>query len=43
MSFAQVYTRSVVGLNAPSVIVEVHLSQGLPAVTMVGLSETAVR
>lgn len=43
MSFAQVYTRSVVGLNAPSVIVEVHLSQGLPAVTMVGLAETAVR
>ncbi|MFW2177535.1 MULTISPECIES: YifB family Mg chelatase-like AAA ATPase [unclassified Moraxella] len=43
MSFAQVYTRSVVGLNAPSVIVEVHLSQGLPAVTIVGLPETAVR
>ena len=43
MSFAQVYTRSVVGLNAPSVMVEVHLSQGLPAVTMVGLPEAAVR
>lgn len=43
MSFAQVYTRSVVGLNAPSVIVEVHLSQGLPAITIVGLPETAVR
>lgn len=43
MSFAQVYTRSVVGLNAPSVMVEVHLSQGLPAVTMVGLPEMAVR
>lgn len=43
MSFAQVYTRSVVGLNAPSVMVEVHLSQGLPAVTIVGLPEAAVR
>lgn len=43
MSFAQVYTRSVVGLSAPSVMVEVHLSQGLPAVTMVGLPEAAVR
>ena len=31
MSFAQVYTRSVVGLHAPKVIIEVHLSQGLPA------------
>ena len=43
MSFAQVYTRSVVGLNAPRVMVEVHLSQGLPAVTIVGLPEAAVR
>lgn len=43
MSFAQVYTRSVVGLNAPSVMVEVHLSQGLPAITIVGLPETSVR
>lgn len=43
MSFAQIYTRSVVGLNAPSVMVEVHLSQGLPAVTMVGLPEASVR
>ena len=43
MSFAQVSTRSVVGLNAPIVMVEVHLSQGLPAVTMVGLPEAAVR
>lgn len=37
MSFAQVYTRSVVGLHAPKVIIEVHLSQGLPALTIVGL------
>ena len=43
MSFAQVYTRSVVGLHAPKVIIEVHLSQGLPALTIVGLPEAAVR
>src|SRR5699024_12323333 len=43
MSFAQVYTRSVVGLHAPQVIIEVHLSQGLPSLTIVGLPEAAVR
>ena len=43
MSFAQVYTRSVVGLHAPQVIIEVHLSSGLPALTIVGLPEAAVR
>lgn len=43
MSFAQVNTRSVVGLHAPQVMVEVHLSQGLPALTIVGLPEAAVR
>ena len=43
MSFAQVYTRSVVGLHAPQVIIEVHLSAGLPALTIVGLPEAAVR
>ncbi|MFA9486090.1 MULTISPECIES: YifB family Mg chelatase-like AAA ATPase [unclassified Moraxella] len=43
MSFAQVFTRSVVGLHASSVMVEVHLSQGMPALTIVGLAEAAVR
>ena len=43
MSFAQVYTRSVVGLHAPQVSIEVHLSQGLPALTIVGLPAAAVR
>lgn len=43
MSFAQVLTRSVVGLHAPQVLVEVHLSQGLPALTIVGLPEASVR
>lgn len=43
MSFAQVATRSVVGLSAPAVLVEVHLSQGLPALIIVGLPEAVVR
>ncbi len=43
MSLAQVFARSVVGLTAPEVLVEVHLSQGLPALTIVGLPEAAVR
>ena len=43
MSFAQVYTRSVVGLHAPKVIIEVHLSQGPPALTIVGMPEASVR
>ena len=43
MSFAKVFTRSVVGLQAPQVFVEVHLSQGLPALTIVGLPEASVR
>ncbi|MBE9578017.1 MULTISPECIES: YifB family Mg chelatase-like AAA ATPase [Moraxella] len=43
MSFAQIHTRSVIGLTAPPVTVEVHISQGLPALTMVGLPEASVR
>lgn len=43
MSFAKIYTRSVLGLNAPAIEVEVHVSQGLPALVIVGLAETAVR
>lgn len=43
MSFAKIYTRGVLGLNAPLIEVEVHLSQGLPSLTIVGLPEAAVR
>lgn len=43
MSFAKVITRSVVGLTAKEVLVEVHLSQGLPSLTIVGLPEASVR
>ncbi|PVZ87674.1 ATP-dependent protease [Serratia sp. S1B] len=43
MSFAKIYTRGVLGLHAPLIEVEVHLSQGLPSLTIVGLAEAAVR
>lgn len=40
---ALVHTRACVGVSAPSVTVEVHLSGGLPALSIVGLPETGVR
>jgi magnesium chelatase family protein len=43
MSLKQLFTRAQVGIDAPRVSVEVHISNGLPAFTMVGLPETAVR
>lgn len=43
MSLAIAYSRAQVGVNAPLVAVEVHLSNGLPAFSIVGLPEAAVR
>ena len=43
MNLAFTKTRSTVGIHAHSVSVEVHLSNGLPKFTMVGLAETAVK
>lgn len=43
MALARCKTRAALGLLAPLVEVEVHLSQGLPALTIVGLPEAAVR
>ncbi len=43
MSLAMVYTRAKLGINAPLVSIEVHLSNGLPSFHMVGLPETAVK
>ena len=42
MSLAIVYSRARVGVEAPAVTVETHLANGLPALTLVGLPETAV-
>ncbi|QQE88499.1 YifB family Mg chelatase-like AAA ATPase [Azotobacter chroococcum] len=43
MSLAIVHSRAQVGVEAPAVTVEAHLANGLPALTLVGLPETAVR
>lgn len=43
MSLAIVYTRAQLGVDAPLVTVETHLSNGLPGFTIVGLPETAVK
>ncbi|GGC69988.1 YifB family Mg chelatase-like AAA ATPase [Marinobacter halophilus] len=40
---AVVHSRASVGVSAPVVTVEVHLSGGLPALSIVGLPETGVR
>ncbi len=43
MSLAIVYTRANIGIDAPLVTVETHLSNGLPSLAIVGLPEAAVR
>ncbi|NVK40588.1 MAG: YifB family Mg chelatase-like AAA ATPase [Oceanospirillaceae bacterium] len=43
MSLAVVHARAVFGVAAPAVTVEVHLSGGLPSLSIVGLPEAAVR
>lgn len=43
MSLAHIYTRAQLGIEAPLINVETHLSNGLPGFTIVGLPETAVK
>lgn len=43
MSLAVVHTRAKLGVEAPLVTVEVHLSNGLPSLSIVGLPEAAVK
>ncbi|MBS1212764.1 MAG: competence protein ComM [Proteobacteria bacterium] len=43
MALAVVYTRGMQGIAAPLVTVEVHISNGLPSLSIVGLPETAVK
>jgi len=43
MSLSTINTRAKIGLDAPLVCVEVHLSNGLPAFNIVGLPEAAVK
>lgn len=43
MSLAVLYSRALCGMDAPEVVVEVHLANGLPSFTIVGLPETEVK
>ncbi len=43
MGLAVIYSRGRSGINAPLVTVEVHVANGLPALNIVGLPETAVK
>ena len=43
MTLATVYSRAVTGVEAQPVTVEVHLSNGLPSLSIVGMPETAVK
>ncbi len=43
MSLAVVYSRARLGIDAPLVTVETHISGGLPKLAIVGLAETAVK
>lgn len=43
MSLATVHSRAQVGINAPQVTIEVHLSNGLPSLSIVGLADVEVK
>lgn len=43
MNYAHILTRASVGIEAPLVTVEVHVSSGLPAFNLVGLPATVVK
>lgn len=43
MSLAVIYSRAQDGISAPLVTVEVHLANGLPSLSIVGLPETTVK
>ncbi len=43
MALAVIASRSLDGMHAPAVQVEVHLANGLPSFTLVGLAETEVK
>jgi magnesium chelatase family protein len=43
VSLCLVQSRALLGLEAPAVTVEVHLANGLPSFTLVGLADTEVK
>jgi magnesium chelatase family protein len=43
MSLATVHSRAQIGINSPQVTIEVHLSNGLPSLSIVGLADIEVK
>jgi magnesium chelatase family protein len=43
MSLATIYSRAAIGIEAPEVTIEVHLANGLPGFSIVGLPEAALK
>ncbi|MCX8643105.1 MULTISPECIES: YifB family Mg chelatase-like AAA ATPase [unclassified Gilliamella] len=43
MSLAIIYTRASIGIQAPQINVEIHISNGLPGFVLVGLPEATVK
>lgn len=43
MGLCLVQSRALLGLDAPAVTVEVHLTNGLPSFTLVGLADVEVK
>lgn len=43
MTLAVLYSRALSGMDAPRVVVEVHLANGLPSFTVEGLTEAEVK
>lgn len=43
MSIATIHSRACIGITAPPVSIEAHISNGLPSFSIVGLAETAVK
>lgn len=43
MGFARLYSRALLGMDSPQVTIEVHTSNGLPNLTIVGLPEASVK
>lgn len=43
MSIAKIFSRGLSGMSAPQIIVEVHVSSGLPSFSIVGLPDTEIK
>lgn len=43
MSLAKLFSRALTGMNAPQIIVEVHVASGLPSFSIVGLPDTEIK